>query len=232
MTSQWIDVKTADGGSFGAYLSLPPGGTGPGLVVIQEIFGVNRHIRAVADQYASDGFVVLAPDVFWRDAQRVELGYQEADFGTGIELMMKTDFARATSDLAAAAAALRGRPECKGKVGSVGYCMGGRLSYLLAAAGGVDAAVAYYGGGIAAHLDQAARVRCPILFHFADLDHYIPQDQVDAVKTAFAGRKDAAVCTYAGVDHGFNCWERPMYDQRAAALARGRTLQFFAEHLG
>ena len=231
MNSCWIDIPAPGGGDFGAYLSLPPTGSGPGIVLVQEIFGVNHHIRTVAEQYALDGYVVLAPDVFWRDATRVELGYDEADFGRGLALLKRTDFDRATADVAATATALRARPECTGRVGTVGYCMGGLLSYRTAATGAVDAAVAYYGGGIADELDRADGVRCPILFHFAELDRFITRDHVAAVKRAFAGREHAIVQTYAGVDHGFNCWGRPMYDQRAAALAHGRSLEFLSRHL-
>ena len=232
MNSRWIDIQVPGGGGPGAYLSLPPAGSGPGIILVQEIFGVNAHIRTVADQYALDGYVVLAPDVFWRDAPRVDLGYGEEDFGKGFALLKKTDFEKSTADLAATAQALRARPECTGKVGVVGYCMGGLLAYLVAASGSVDAAVAYYGGGIADELGRAPQVHCPILFHFAELDRFITREHVDAVRRAFAGHGNAIVQTYAGVDHGFNCWARPMYDQRAAALAHGRSLEFLSRHLG
>lgn len=231
MTSSWIDIKTADG-TFGGYLAVPPAGPnsgkGPGIVLIQEIFGVNGHIREVADQYALDGFVVLAPDLFWRAGHRTDLGYSGDDFGKGIALMQGMDFGKAVSDLTATVAALRARPEVTGKVASLGYCMGGLLSFLAAANSGVDAAVSYYGGGTDGQLAQAPNVKCPIIFHFAEKDGYIPMTAVDAVKAAFKGHKDAAVYTYADVDHGFNCWGRSMYDQHAAALARGRTLEFLA----
>jgi carboxymethylenebutenolidase len=238
MTAQWIEIKTAEG-VFGAYLALPPqgrdsgpqGGKGPGIVLIQEIFGVNEHIRAVADQYALDGYVVLAPDLFWRNGHRMELGYAGDDFQKGIDLMMGLDFAKVATDLAATAQALRARPEVTGKIASLGYCLGGRLSYVMAAQGAVEAAVCYYGSGIDTMLDQVPQITCPIQFHFAALDHYIPLPVVEAVKGAFAGRAQAAVHLYPGVDHGFNCWGRAMYDQRAAALARGRVLQFLAEAL-
>ena len=146
MNSSWIDVAAADQGSFKAYLSLPPAGKGPGIVLIQEIFGVNEHIRAVADQYAMDGYCVLAPDVFWRQQPRVDLGYSEEDMGKGFAIMHKVDFAQAVQDLAATVKALRALPACTGKVATLGYCMGGLLSYLSAANAGVDAAVVYYPG--------------------------------------------------------------------------------------
>lgn len=231
MNSTWIDVKAADGGTFKAYLALPPTGRGPGILLIQEIFGVNPHIRAVADQYAMDGYTVLAPDVFWREEPGLQLGYGPDGFAKGIDTMQRMKFAQCTQDLAAAAEALRGHPRCSGRVASLGFCMGGRLSYHLAAATDIDAAVCYYGGGIHTALDEAPRIKAPILFHFAEKDSYIPLAAVQSVRDAFQGRDNVMIEQYRDVDHGFNCWDRAMYDQRAAALARGRTLAFLATNL-
>jgi carboxymethylenebutenolidase len=232
MNSRWIDLKAQDGGRFKAYLSLPhqaeKGGKGPGIVLIQEIFGVNSHIRGVADQYASDGYTVLAPDIFWRMQPMVDLGYGQDDFQKGIGYMQKFDFAAGVADLAAAVAALRGLPACSGKVASLGYCMGGMLSFLCAANAGVDAAVCYYGGGIHTRLAEAGKIKCPTLLHFAGNDSYIPASAVEAVKQTFAGREGVRIDVYPGVDHGFNCWDRPAYNQQSAALARGRSLAFLA----
>jgi len=225
MNAQWIVID----GDFGGYLSLPPRGRGPGLVLFQEIFGVNRHIRAVADQYALDGFVVLAPDVFWRQAPRVELGYEGADRERAFALMRQAQPDQLLADVQRAVAALRARPEVAGKVGAFGYCMGGRLAYLAAATAGVDAASCFYGGGIQDHLHHAANVRCPIQFHYGERDSMIPPAAVQKVQTAFAG-KPAEVFLYPA-DHGFNCWERASYEPRAAALAHARTLAHFAQHL-
>ena len=228
MNSKWIDITAGDGGTFGAYLALPPVGRGPGIVLIQEIFGVNAHIRAVADQYAMDGFTVLAPDVFWRMQPRLDIGYGPADREIGIGLVQKMDFGKTVEDIATTAAKLRTLPECTGKVASLGFCMGGLLSYLAAANAGVDAAVCYYGGGIPNHLAVASRIRAPVLFHFAANDQHIPLEGVDRVKAEFAKHPRSAVHVYAAVDHGFNCWERAAYNQPAAALARGRSLSFLA----
>ena len=231
MNSSWIDVKASDGGSFKAYCSLPPAGRGPGLLLIQEIFGVNDHIRGVADQYAMDGYTVFAPEVFWRVEPGVQLGYGAGDFEKGVALMKRMDFAQCTRDLADTLRALRSSAGCNGKVASIGYCMGGRLSYHLAAETDVDAAVCYYGGGIHTALDVAPKIRAPILFHFAEQDHFIPQSAVDSVREAFKGRDNVMLEVYSGADHGFNCWARAAYDQTAAALARGRTLAFLATNL-
>lgn len=227
MRGDFIDLP-ADEHGFTGYLSLPPAGSGPALLLIQEIFGINEHIRTVADQYALDGYVVLAPDIFWRAEEGVQLGYDETDIQRGFALMQQSTLPAMAEDLAAAAEALRGRPEVHGKLASLGYCMGGTLSYLLAARGAVDTAVCYYGGGIQNLLDQAPQVRCPILFHFGTADTHIPPEAVKAINAAFAQHPDATFYNYPGAGHGFNCWARTAYAQNASALAHGRTLEFLA----
>lgn len=225
--SSWIEIAPGLAG----YLALPPAGRGPGLLLFQEIFGVNRHIRAVAEQYALDGFVVLAPDLFWRQAPRVELGYAGDDWKRAFALMQGYAPAEALADIAASAAALRARPEVGGgKVGAVGYCMGGRIAYLAAATAGIDAAAPFYGGGIHLQLERAAGIGCPMQFHYAGHDDHIPPEAVESVRQAFAGRA-AEVHVYPGSMHGFNCWERASYHAPSAALAHGRTLQFLAAEL-
>jgi carboxymethylenebutenolidase len=224
---------TIDGsaGSFDAYLALPPAGRGPGLLLLQEIFGVNEHIRTVAEQYALDGFVVLAPDVFWQQQRRLDIGYAPEDIQRGRALAMAADRAALQRDLADAAKHLRARPEVKGRgIGAFGYCMGGRLAYVAAATAGVDAAVAYYGGGIQDMLDLAPRIDCPMQFHYGALDANIPLSAVDKVRTAMTG-KTADIFVYDTADHGFNCWARGSYQAASAALAHGRTLQFLGEQL-
>lgn len=240
--TQWATVPTRDG-TMDAYLALPPGGHGPGLLLLQEIFGVNEHIRAVADQYALAGFVVLAPDVFWRQAPRVELGYEGKDRQRGISLASALQGAEVVADLQAAVAVLRARPEVAaapgddkantkigGKVGAIGWCMGGRLAYTAAAVAGVDAAVAYYGGGIQGQLALAPQITCPMQFHYAGHDDHIPPKAVAAVRQAFAG-KPAEFFNYPGAAHGFNCWARASYHAGSAALAHGRSLAFLAQAL-
>jgi carboxymethylenebutenolidase len=226
VSTQWIHIAPG----FAAYLALPPAGRGPGLVLFQEIFGVNAHIQAVAEQYALDGFVVLAPDVFWRSAPRVELGYSGADFQRAIALMQGYAGPDALADIAASVATLRARPEVTAKVGAFGYCMGGRLAYLAAASTDIDAAVPYYGGGIHGQLARAASIRCPVQFHYAEHDDNIPLTAVESVRTAMAG-KGAELHVYPGAHHGFNCWARASYHAPSAALAHGRALAFLAAAL-
>ena len=197
--TQWIDLAPG----FAGYLALPPAGHGPGLVLFQEIFGVNEHIRAVAEQYALDGFVVLAPDVFWRQAPLVELGYEGDDRVRAIDLMKAYAGPDALADVTLSVQTLRARPEVGGaKVGAYGYCMGGRLAYLAAATAGVDAASAFYGGGIHGQLDKAAAIACPIQFHYAENDDNIPLSAVESVRSAMAG-KQAEVFVYPAAHHGF-----------------------------
>lgn len=230
VTSQWIDIP-ADGGHFQGYLALPKTGKGPAVIIVQEIFGVNAHIRSVADQYAADGYVALAPDVFWRTQPRVELGYEGPDRERAMELLNKTDVNAAVADIGASAKALRARPEVTGKLAAVGYCFGGRLVYLAAAQGALDVGVAYYGGGIQTQLDQADKIKVPMQFHYGELDAHIPAPAVQSVRDRFAGRPDAEVYSYPGADHGFNCSHRASYNQHASALAHGRTLTFLGEHM-
>ncbi|HEU5293851.1 MAG TPA: dienelactone hydrolase family protein [Burkholderiaceae bacterium] len=229
--TDWISIPVPGGALFDAYLVRPPAGSGPGLVLFQEIFGVNEHIRAVAEQYALDGFVVLAPDVFWRGQRRVELGYEGEQRQRGIELAMALKGPELGLDMVATVASLRARPEVNGgKVGAIGYCMGGRLAYLAAATAGVDAAVAYYGGGIHDQLDKASSITCPVQFHYAERDDHIPPVAVDKVRNAMHD-KHAEIHVYPGAMHGFNCWARSQYHVPSAALAHGRSLQFLSANL-
>ena len=228
--TSWIDLAPG----FAGYLALPPGGRGPGLVLWQEIFGVNEHIRAVADQYALAGFVVLAPDVFWRQAPRVELGYVGPDRERAVQLMQGYQAEEALADTALAVQTIKALPQVTHGVGTLGYCMGGRMAYLTAATAEVDAAVAYYGGGIQNQLNRADSIRCPLQLHYAELDAHIPLAVVDLVRTALLNRPAAApteLHIYAGADHGFNCWARASYHPGSAALALGRSVGFLAQHL-
>jgi len=223
--TNWISIA-GTGGTYDAYLALPPAGSGPGIVLFQEIFGVNEHIRTLAEQYALDGFVVLAPDVFWQQQPRVELGYVGEDMQRAVALMNGADRAALLRDIGDSVGALRARPEIGSrKVGAMGYCMGGRLAYLAAATAGVDATVCYYGGGI-----HATSIGCPIQFHYGDVDPNIPLSAVEKVRAAMAG-KPAEIHVYRGANHGFNCWARGSYHPPSAALAHGRTLQFLATNL-
>ena len=229
-TSTWIDIR-ADDGVFQGYLALPRGGKGPGIVLLQEIFGVNAHIRSLADQYAADGYVVLAPDLFWRNEPHIELGYEDDDWSAAVKLMQATDLTQARRDIAQAAKALRALPGVNGKIASIGYCFGGLLSYCAGADGVVDAAAAYYGGGIQHHLDLAGQVKLPLLMHFGAEDSHIPAAAVQQIAERFEDDSNVEIHVYPQAEHGFNCSHRASYHQRSAAQAHGNTLIFLGENL-
>ncbi len=234
-SGRWIDIAGADGKRFGGYLVEPPrmarAQAVPGLVLIQEIWGVNAHIRKVAEQYAIDGFMVIAPDVFSRMEPRVDLDYDDAGSAKAFDFMKRLDIEKADADIAATVDALKAMDGVDGRVAAVGYCMGGRLAYRAAAKAGIDCAVAYYGGGIQNETDLAASIRIPIAFHYGANDDHIPPDAVDAVRIAFAGRDNVRIDIYGEAGHGFNCWGRPSYHRPSAVLAHGRTLAFLSTHL-
>jgi len=227
LASQWRTVQGPDG-AFDAFLALPRGGHGPALLLLQEIFGVNAHIRAVAEQYAADGYVVLAPDLFWRQGRRLEFGYDEADWGRAAQCMQRADVAQAQADIGAAAAALRATPGAEGRLGVLGYCWGGRMAYLALANGHADHAVAYYGGGIQDCLQRADAIQGPLLLHFGGRDSHIPRAAVRTIAERFAAREEVDIHLYPDAEHGFNCNHRSSYHQRSAAEAHGHTLLFLS----
>ncbi len=231
MAGNYIKIKTKDKQEFSGFLCQPPAGNGPGLLLIQEIFGVNSHIKDVADLYAQEGFVVLAPDLFWRSEPGVEIGYTNTDFAKGLELYGKLDMEQAISDLVDAIETLRKLPSVTGKVGAIGFCLGGHIAYRLAARGKVDAAVSYYGGGIDQALAEAKNLQVPMIMHFADQDKYISAEAIKKIRSAVADKPNVTIHEYAGVDHGFNCDQRQTYNRQAAMLAYGRSAAFLHKHL-
>jgi len=230
VTTQWIEIDSADG-KFGAYLAIPHTRKGPGIVLIQEIFGVNEHIRSVAEQYAADGYLVIAPDLFWRSGQRIELAYDEAGWKRAVELMNATDVGQAQKDIELAIDALKAQPGLDGGIASIGYCFGGLLSYHTAANGLVDVAVAYYGGGIQNQLERADEIDVPLLMHFGEEDSHIPLDAVENIAERFENNDNVEIVVYPEAEHGFNCSHRDSYNQRAAAEAHGNTLIFLGQEL-
>ncbi|WP_041675894.1 dienelactone hydrolase family protein [Ramlibacter tataouinensis] len=229
---EFIDLKAADGNVFPAYVARPAGQPRAAVVVLQEIFGVNSHIRSVADGYAAQGYLAVAPSTFHRVKPQVELGYAEADMSAGFALKTAVEALPAPGvmqDIQAAIDWAAGQKAGSGKVGIVGFCWGGLLTWRAACTlKGLSAAVPYYGGGVTTP-DEVARVpRVPVLAHFGDQDHWIPLDSVEAFKRA---HPDVEVHVYQA-NHGFNCDQRGSHNAEAAKLARERTLAFFAKHLG
>ena len=228
-----ITIKAHDGGTFSGYLATPASGSGPGLLVLQEIFGVSAHIRSVIDRWAEEGYVALAPDLFWRLKPGVDLGFSPDDVKTARELGGRFDIDQGVRDIGDAFAALKARPEFKGKLGAVGYCLGGRLAFLSAARLGVDAAVSYYGTRMDGHLDEVKSIRCPIMFHFGGKDAAVPPETRDRIRAAFSAHDDAEFYVYADAGHAFNNDRRAeAYDPFAAQLARSRSIGLFRRTLG
>jgi carboxymethylenebutenolidase len=232
MAGRWIEVKAKDGGSFKAYLATPDKGSGPGIVLLQEIFGVNAYIRSVADHYAEEGYVVMAPDLFWRIKPGIELGFTEEDRKQAFAYREKFDVDRAVEDIGATIAALRALPEMKGKVGAIGFCLGGLLAYLSGARLGVDCAVSYYGVGIEQVLGEAAKIKCPMVLHMGEKDRWTPPAVVSAIKAAFEGRPDIEIYVYPGVDHAFSRKGGSNFDKPAAMMAHSRSIALFRKVLG
>ena len=229
--NSWIEIESACGGSFGAYVSLPPAGFGPGLLVIQEIFGVNDHIKSVCDQYALDGFVALAPDVFWRQDRRVELSYDPVGIAKGLKLYDGLNIDIAAADLQRAVEAIRHIPSCTGKVGAVGFCMGGLLAFVSAARAGVESSVIYYGTRLDNYLELVQDINCPLLFHFAEEDEHISTRTVKKVRMSLSGKDNCRVIVHKNSRHGFNCWNRDSWNQSVATTARGQSLVHLMETL-
>ncbi len=223
----WVQLTAEDGQELSAYVSKPQGKAIGGLVVAQEIFGVNAHIRGVCDSYAADGFLVVAPALFDRYEKGVELKYEGEDQKRAFSLRQKLTLETALLDVAAA---FKFAKQSAAKVSVLGYCYGGLMAWLAATRGkSVDMApaccVGYYAGGIGSvAMEEPA---CPVMLHFGANDSHIGKDQIDAVHAAHDGHEgEVQVFVYEGAEHGFNCDARPSFKPEAAALARERTLAF------
>jgi carboxymethylenebutenolidase len=220
-------VPSFDGGAFSAYLALPAGGRGPGIVVLQEIFGVNHDMRAVCDWYAARGFIAICPDLYWRIEPAIELS-PDRDFDRAMAMLQKFDVDKAIDDAAAAIEFLRRHEACTGRIGAVGYCLGGRLAYLVAARAHPDAAAGYYGVYIEKHLDEAKNISCPLMLHIAGLDQYCPPPAREQIINALP---NAEIHVYPNADHAFARKGGAHHDPAAAELADLRTAEFFLRTL-
>ena len=219
---KWIDLTASDGHKFSAYQANPTGVANGALVVIQEIFGVNTHIREVCDQFATNDYIAIAPALFDRAEPGIELGYEEEDRQKGMVLRGKIDWNENVKDAIAAREAIAK----DSKVGIVGYCFGGTLAWLGACSDSFDAAVGYYGGFIHNFLDRDAT--CPVQLHFGAEDQGIPLENVEKIRAA---KPDIPIYIYEDAGHGFICDHRPSYHEDATTTSRSRTLSFFEEHL-
>jgi carboxymethylenebutenolidase len=218
---QFTTLMARDGHEFQAWLAAAPGRARGAVLVIQEIFGVNSHIRKVTDGFAAEGYTAIAPCLFDRVRRGIELGYDADGMREGAGYVKQLSPQATLRDLAAALAVVRH----SGRSGAVGYCWGGMLSYLMAGQLPLACAVVYY-GRVASCLEQ--KPTCPVMYHFGGADHSITATDVARVQATFP---EAPVYVYPGAGHGFNCEQRDSYDPQAAALARTRTLDFFARYL-
>jgi carboxymethylenebutenolidase len=234
MAGQYIEMKAGDGsGSFRGYLALPSAGSGPGLVLAQEIFGINQTMRQVADYYAEEGYVVLVPDIFWRQEPNVELGYTPADWQRAFGFYQGFNEAKGMEDIQTAITTLRARPELTGgKVGVLGFCLGGKLAYLAATRTDADVSVGYYGVGIEAALDEAAKIKRPLVLHVAELDQFCPPEARAKIVQALQGHPQVKLFVYPGVDHAFARVGGDHYHRPSALLAHERTIAALKAAMG
>ncbi len=231
MTGRMVEIKGPDG-TFGGYLASPASGRGPGIVVIQEIFGVNQVMRTVADELAARGFFALAPDLFWRLEPGIQLTDKtDAEWKRAFDLMGRFDQDKGIVDVQATINHLRHLSGCTGKVGAVGYCLGGLLAYLTAARTDSDASVGYYGVNIQEKLGEASKIKKPLMLHIAGKDQFVPPEAQKKVIDGLKGNNHVSIHTYPEMDHAFARPGGAHYDKANAELANGRTATFFRQHL-
>jgi carboxymethylenebutenolidase len=228
------DIRSADG-TFSAYVA-EPNGPAPGLLLIQYISGVNRVMRTLADEFSAQGFLVACPDLFWRQQPNVRINNDPAnpdpaELKRALDLNSAFDDAGGTSDLAATLSFLRRHPLCAGRVGALGYCLGGRLALLMAARTDVDCAVGYYGVNLQRYLDEASAIRRPLLVHVAEQDELCPPETRDRIVAALRTSPQVTVEIYPGVRHAFALQGGANFDASAAAVANRRSLEFLRGHL-
>ena len=231
MSGTEITISAADGGDFMGYLATPESGSGPGVVVIQEIFGVNDVMRSITDGFAEAGYMALCPDIFWRQEPGIQLSDQtEEEWARAFELFNGFDLEKGVQDLDSTIETLRAMDGCSDKVGAVGFCLGGRLAYLTATRTKADAAVGYYGVMLTEHLNET--INAPLVLHMASEDEFCPKEQQAEIRAALEGNDKATVYLYEGQDHAFARVGGKHFDQASADAARERTLVHFRVHLG
>ncbi|WP_374578767.1 dienelactone hydrolase family protein [Phenylobacterium sp.] len=224
-------IKTQDG-DFAAYVARPSNPKAPAVVVIQEIFGVNAVMRGVCDELAAAGFLAVCPDLFWRIEPGVDITDQsEAEWKKAFELYNAFDVDAGVKDIAATIDHVRGLAECSGKVGAVGYCLGGLLAFLTSTRTDSDASVGYYGVGIEKHLVEADKLAHPLMIHIAEEDGFVPKEAQALILSKLKNHPQVQAYTYPGRDHAFARVGGEHYDAADAKLANGRTLAFFQQHL-
>ena len=226
-----INIEGPDG-AFGAYLAIPAATPAPGIVVVQEIFGVNQVMRDICDWMAGQGFLACCPDIFWRIEPGIQLTDKtQEEWARAFELFGLFDVDKGIDDLMTTLALMRRQEGCNGKAGSIGYCLGGKLAYLMAARSDADCSVGYYGVGLDELLGEAGGITAPLLMHIASKDQFVPPEAQEKIKAGLAGHPKVTLHVYEGQDHAFARQGGEHYDKAAADLANSRSLEFFKEHL-
>ena len=227
-----ITIPSRDGGSFKAYVAWPKKLPAPTIILVQEIFGVNAEMREKCDKLAAQGFIAVCPDLFWRIEPGVQLTDKTpAEWEKAFDFYKRFDRDKGLEDLRCVFHAFRGHADSTGRVGVLGYCLGGFMAYMMAAHSGTSATVGYYGVGIETVLEDAARIQAPLMLHIAEKDKFVPPEAQQKIKDGLGGNKFVTLHSYAGVDHAFARGAGEHYDANAATLADGRTLAFFKENL-
>ncbi|MCZ6720639.1 MAG: dienelactone hydrolase family protein [Proteobacteria bacterium] len=227
-----MTIESAEGEKFSAYLNIPASSGGPGVIVLQEIFGVNYVMRDIVDGLAGAGYMALCPDLFWRQEPGLQISDKtEAEWKKAFELYQGFDEDKGIEDAIAALRDLRARDGSTGKVGTVGYCLGGKLAYLMATRSDADCSVSYYGVGIEQALDEKKNITKPLLMHIAEEDGFVPKEAQASIKDALGTNPLITIHSYPGVDHAFARIGGENYNGEAADLAGRRTTDFFQTSL-
>ena len=229
----YVTIKATDGsGEFKAYVSKPEKTPAATLVVIQEIFGVNKVMRDICDEYAKQGYLTICPDLFWRQEPDVDITDQtQEEWDKAFELFGGFDVDKGVEDLQATASFIRNHDDSNGKVGSIGFCLGGKLAYLMASRTDTDCNVSYYGVGLNELVDEKGNIDKPLLMHVASEDKFVDKDAQEVMEAELIGHDHIDYNKYEGVDHAFARVGGEHYDQDAATLANKRTAEFLRENL-
>ncbi|MCG2623039.1 dienelactone hydrolase family protein [Arthrobacter sp. I2-34] len=229
---QFVTLTATDGHTFRAYTSAPDGAEPvDAIVLLHEIFGINKYMRTMAREFAEAGYLAIVPDLFARQEKDVELAYTGADFDHAIELRDNLDFALVLEDIAAAIGWTHAGERSTGRTGALGYCLGGGLAFMAARELDLDCAVSYYGVGVQDRIGLAEHIDIPVLFHFAEHDHYCPEPARELIRQAFRGRRNTEMYLYPGMGHAFATYERDSFDSLATKLAWERTMAFLDAYL-
>lgn len=227
-----IKIKSLHNQEFGAYCAMPEGGMGPGIIVIQEIFGVNANMRKICDDFAAKGYIAVAPDLFWRMQPNIQLTDKTpAEWDQAMDLYKKFDVEAGVRDLLSTLAYVRSMKGCSGKVGAVGYCLGGQLAFLMATRSDVDATSSYYGTSLDKYIDEIHDIRMPLILHMAALDKFTTDAVRQRILQSIKRNPAITAYVYEGVDHAFARMNGQNYNKEAADLANKRTDDLFAEYL-